>query len=250
MMGEIKKYGLVGFPLGHSFSKSIFEKKFHDSKIADVRYELFELASIEQLEDLLENTPGLVGFNVTIPYKEQIMKLLSSIDPAAAHIGAINVVKIEKDGSLTGYNSDYLAFRQSLENFIPEFNDITALVLGSGGSSKAVVYALTQLDIPHNIVSRNPGSDFQYQHIVDKPELLSKYKLIVNTTPLGMFPKINSFPKINTDYISSSHYIFDLIYNPEKTLLLKMCEERGARIKNGMEMLSLQADESWKIWNN
>jgi len=248
-MGEIKTYGLVGFPLGQSFSKSIFEKKFHDLRIEDARYELFELASIDQLEDLLDKTHGLVGFNVTIPYKEQIMKSLSSIDPAAASIGAINVVKIEMDGSLTGYNSDYLAFRQSLESFIPEFDDITALVLGSGGSSKAVVYALNRLDIPYIIVSRNPGTDLQYQHIADEPELLSDYKLIVNTTPLGMFPKLNQYPDINIDYISSSHYIFDLIYNPEKTLLLKMCEEKGARIKNGLEMLHLQAEESWEIWN-
>lgn len=248
-MGEIKTYGLVGFPLGHSFSKSIFEKKFHDLRIDNARYELFELASINQLEHLLDTTPGLVGFNVTIPYKGQIMKSLSSIDPAAARIGAINVVKIEMDGSLTGYNSDYLAFKQSLESFIPRFDDMMALVLGSGGSSKAVVYALNQLDIPNIIVSRNPGTDLQYQHIIDDPKILSDYKLIVNTTPLGMFPKLNQYPDINIDYISSSHYIFDLIYNPEKTLLLKLCAEKGARIKNGLEMLKIQAEESWEIWN-
>ncbi len=248
-MCEIKTYGLVGFPLGHSFSKSIFEEKFLDLKIEDARYELLELASIDQLENLLDKTPGLIGFNVTIPYKEQILKSLTSIDPTATSIGAINVVKIEMDGSLTGYNTDYLAFKQSLENFLPRFNDISALVLGSGGSSKAVVYALDQLDVPHVIVSRNPGSDFQYQQIVNEPELLADNKLIVNTTPLGMSPKINQYADINIDYISSSHYIFDLIYNPEKTLLLKMCEEKGARIKNGMEMLYLQAEESWKIWN-
>jgi shikimate dehydrogenase len=248
-MEEIKTYGLVGFPLGHSFSKSIFEEKFLDLKIEDAHYELLELKSIDQLENLLDKTPGLVGFNVTIPYKEQIMKSLSSIDPVAAHIGAINVVKIEMDGSLTGYNTDYLAFRQSLQSFIPGFDNISALVLGSGGSSKAVVYALDQLDIPHVIVSRNPGTDVQYQHMENDPELLVDNKLIVNTTPLGMSPKINQYADININYISSSHYIFDLIYNPEKTLLLKMCEEKGARIKNGMEMLYLQAEESWKIWN-
>lgn len=245
-----KKFGLIGSTVSHSFSKSYFDEKFFREGLRDYHYDLYPLQTVEELKKLLNENPELCGLNVTVPYKEKVMKFLSDIDNDAKKIGAVNVIKIQ-NGKLVGYNTDSDAFYETLEKWFPKIENAKALVLGSGGSSKAVRQALRKLSIPFQIVSREKTSgDLTYQELEQYGSLLTATPLIINTTPLGMSPDANAFPPINFELINSSHYVYDLIYNPARTVFLQKAEMRGANIKNGLEMLHIQAEKAWAIWNN
>ncbi len=241
-------FGLLGFPLGHSFSKTYFTEKFKTEKI-DAEFVNFESDNIEQTLQVIKTTPSLKGFAVTIPYKEKIIPYLDHISEDARKIGAVNSVKVEHtiSGSiLTGYNTDILGFRESLLEFI-QTPPTQALLLGTGGASKAVQHALASLGIEVFTVSRTPHfSEISYDQVA---RFLSNTPLIINATPVGMWPYVTDCPDIPYHLLSSNHYLFDLIYNPEITEFMHRGEQQGARIKNGLQMLYLQADYSWKLWN-
>ena len=243
----MNKFGLIGFPLEHSFSKKYFDNKFLNNNIKNVSYDNYEINDIQDFKDLIKNNPEIKGLNVTIPYKKKIIPFLNKIDSKAKLIGAVNVVKVNDD-FLIGYNSDYLGFKQSLESWIPN-NNFSALVFGSGGSSRAVIQVLKDMNITYTIVSRSLSNNYKtYKQVMDENLLLTN-KLIINTTPLGMFPNVNSCPNISYDNLSDSHYVYDLVYNPEETLFIKKCQESGSNTKNGLDMLYRQADVSWNLWN-
>lgn len=245
-----KKYGLIGATVSHSFSKSYFDEKFFREGLRDYHYDLYSLPTIDDLSKLLEENPELEGLNVTIPYKEQVVKLLSEIDPEAKKIGAVNVIKI-KDGKLKGFNTDSAAFYETLEKWFPRTPESKALVLGTGGSSKAVQQALKKLAIPFQTVSRDKAkADYNYEDLEKNDNIISGVQLIINTTPLGMSPDTNSFPPIDYEQLTPEHYVYDLIYNPARTMFLQKAEMRGSHIKNGLEMLHIQAEKAWAIWNN
>ena len=248
-------YGLIGYPLTHSFSKKYFSEKFEKEAISDCRYELFEIIDIKDFPSIIKNNPDLKGLNVTIPHKEAVMEWLDELDEPVKKIQAVNVIKVS-NGKLKGYNSDYHGFRTSLEKFISQDQPLElikickgmkALVLGTGGASKAVKAALEDLNIEFNTVSRSKGlADFTYQEI---KENIASYQLIINTTPLGMYPAIDACPDLAYEKINKDCFLFDLVYNPQETLFLKKGRANGARTKNGLEMLYLQAEKAWEIWN-
>jgi shikimate dehydrogenase len=244
-----KIFGLIGATVSHSFSKSYFDEKFFRDGLRDHRYELFQLSEIKELKTLLNDTKGLCGLNVTLPYKEKVMQFLDEVDPAAKKIGAVNVIKVE-NGKLKGFNTDSDAFFESIEKWVPK--PITnALVLGSGGSSKAVQQALQKLSIEFKIVSRDKSTgDYSYEEINASEKVISSTHLIINTTPLGMHPNTDTLPPLNLEPLTKEHYVYDLIYNPARTQFLQKAEMRGSTIKNGLEMLHIQAEKSWQIWNN
>lgn len=243
----MKWYGLLGKTLKHSFSKAYFTDKFQALSITDCRYENFELDSISRLPQLLRDNPFIAGLNVTIPYKEDVIPFLDEQNEIVEEIQACNCIKITA-GRLSGFNTDVIGFQQSLRNFLkPQHTH--ALVLGTGGAAKAVNYSLKKSGIEILNVSRVKNKTAISYDDLDS-SIISKHKLIINTTPLGMFPKIDEAPPIPYEYITAGHLFFDLIYNPQKTLFLKKGEERGAQIANGSEMLVLQAEESWRIWNS
>lgn len=243
----MKTYGLIGFPLGHSFSQKFFSEKFDRERIANCEYRLFAIDSIERLPELLQSMPDLCGFNVTIPYKEQVIKYLDRVDDEAARIGAVNCVKIE-NGELTGHNTDAYGFRESLLNLIGEERP-RALVLGTGGASKAIRYVLEQLGIEFKIVSRTATSDYiGYEDV--NAEIVSEYKLIVNTTPVGTYPNADAAPQLPYELMDSDNFLYDLVYNPPLTRFLSLGAERGAKTMNGAQMLEGQALKSWDIWNS
>ncbi len=245
-----KRYGLIGATVSHSFSKSYFDEKFFREGLRDFYYDLYPLPVIEDLKKLLEETPDLVGLNVTIPYKEEVVKFLNEIDPDAKKIGAVNVIKI-KNGELKGYNTDSAAFYETLAKWFPATKKSMALILGTGGSSKAVQQALKKLSISFKTVSREQGKvDFTYEDLEKDGSIISGVQLIINTTPLGMSPDTKSFPQINYELLTADHYVYDLIYNPARTVFLQKSEMRGAHFKNGLEMLHIQAEKAWEIWNN
>lgn len=245
-----KKFGLIGVTLSHSFSKSFFDEKFYRDGLRDYHYDLYTLNNIDELNKILSENPELCGLNVTIPYKEQVMKFLSDIDPAAKRIGAVNVIKVQQ-GKLMGFNTDSDAFRETLEKWFPNPEGSKALVLGTGGSSKAVKEALNRLNISFKTVSREEGkADYTYKAIEQDGSIISGSNLIINTTPLGMTPNTSAFPQINYDLLTADHYVYDLIYNPARTQFLQKAEMHGAHIKNGLEMLHVQAEKAWAIWNN
>lgn len=245
-----KVFGLIGAAVGHSFSKNYFDEKFFRDGLRDHRYELFQLHQISELKDLLNNTKGLCGLNVTLPYKEQVIQFLDDIDQAAKKIGAVNVVKI-KEGKLTGYNTDAAAFLETLERWLPKEVKFNALILGTGGSSKAVKQALKTLNIPFKLVSREEGkADFTYEQINADKKIIKESNLIINTTPQGMHPNTETMAPISFENIGKDHYVYDLIYNPARTVFLQKAEMHGAIIKNGLEMLHVQAEKSWEIWNS
>ena len=240
----MKRYGLIGYPLGHSFSARYFADKFAREGIADCRYDLYELKTIEELPALLEAQPELRGFNVTIPYKQQIIPDLS---PETRMIGAVNCVRCE-GRRLTGYNTDVTGLRVSLETFLGGERPERALVLGTGGASQAVQYVLAQRDIPFAIVSRDAAKgNYTYDDL--DSEAISTHHLVINTTPVGMYPKVDQAPEIPYELLTPSHRLFDLIYNPEQTLFARRGAERGARTMTGLRMLYAQAEAAWKIWN-
>lgn len=247
-------FGLIGYPLTHSFSKKYFTKKFEKEGIKNCRYDLFEIKNIEELPSIIKNNPELKGLNVTIPHKESVINFLDELDEPARSIKAVNVIKIDS-GKLKGYNSDFHGFRTSLKKFLnvetlevlKTSKVLKALVLGTGGSSKAIKAALEDLKIDYKTVSRNEGkADFTYE---DLKSQIGNFQLIINTTPVGMYPLIEACPDLPYDLINKDHYLFDLVYNPEETLFMKKGKEKGARTKNGLEMLSLQAEKAWEIWN-
>lgn len=245
-----KKFGLIGSTVSHSFSKSYFDEKFFREGLRDYHYDLYSLPTIDELKKLLEENPELAGLNVTIPYKEQVLKFLSDIDADAKSIGAVNVIKIQ-DGKLKGYNTDSDAFYESLEKWFPAIKNPKALILGTGGSSKAVRQALKKLKINFEVVSREEGKgDHTYESLEKNSKIIKEAHLIINTTPLGMSPNTNTLPPIDYDLITPAHYVYDLIYNPARTVFLQKAEMRGAHIKNGLEMLHIQAEKAWAIWNN
>lgn len=241
-------YGLIGYPLSHSFSATYFNEKFFREGIPDSRYELFEIEAIDELPHLLEKWPALRGLNVTIPYKESIIPYLDFVDPHAAAVGAVNCVKV-LPSRLEGYNTDIIGFRQSIEPLLAE-NINSALILGIGGAAKAVAYVLHQLEIPYTIVSRSPSNADEIGYAGLDGNIVAGSKLIINTTPLGMYPATDASPAIPFQAIGPQHLCFDLVYNPPKTLFLINCEKQGAIIKNGLEMLYLQAEASWQVWND
>lgn len=245
-----KIFGLIGATVSHSFSKSYFDEKFFREGLRDYHYELFPLSKISDIEKLVKDNKALSGLNVTLPYKEQVLKYLNEIDPAAKEIGAVNVIKIAK-GKLKGYNTDSAAFYETIEKWLPKDKTFQALVLGSGGSSKAVQQALNKLKISFKIVSRDKANgDYSYEEINANAKEIEAHNLIINTTPLGMHPNESSMPPLSTEHITREHYVYDLIYNPARTQFLQKAEIRGATIKNGLEMLHVQAEKSWNIWNN
>ncbi len=247
----MKKFGLIGYPLGHSFSKKYFTNKFEDLGLADHCYDLFELETIDGFPALWQSNRDLVGLNVTVPYKQAVIPFLDRLDESARKVGAVNTI-MKEGQSIIGYNSDYFGFMVSLKN---DFQDrplgTKALVLGSGGASKAVAAALTDLGIDYAIVSRLADKgDYTYDQLNNEPSIVSSADIIVNTTPVGMYPNVDKAPAIPFDLIKLEHYVYDLVYNPEVTKLMSEASKRGARTKNGMEMLHLQADRSWEIWNS
>lgn len=243
-------FGLLGYPLGHSFSKKYFEEKFEREGI-EAEFLNFEIPNIHELENILQENAFLDGFAVTIPYKEKIIPILSQLDESAAVVGAVNSVKvIRRRGNVEtiGYNTDYIGFDRGLPIFESP-NEIQALILGTGGASKAVAYALYLRGITYTFVSRNPSKGmFSYEDL-DK-ETIKNHKLIVNATPLGTFPKIDECADIPYEYLTGEHILYDLVYNPEETLFLRNGREQSARTINGKVMLEQQAEASWKLWNN
>jgi len=242
----MKLYGLIGYPLTHSFSKKYFTEKFEKEARPDCTYENFPIDDIGELKKILL-LPGLQGLNVTIPYKEQVISYLNVSSVVVKKIRACNCIRI-KEGKLVGYNTDIFGFEQSLKIKWNPFIQEYALVLGSGGSAKAVKYVLEKLGVGFKTVSRKPSAgNYSYEQL--NKEIINRHKLIINTTPLGMFPNMVEAPPIPYEFLSPEHFLFDLIYNPEKTLFLKKGEERGALIQNGYDMLVIQAEMNWKIWN-
>jgi shikimate dehydrogenase len=243
----MRKFGLIGYPLGHSFSEIYFREKFRQASIDDCVYSNYELGVISDLTEILKD-PELAGLNVTIPYKESVIPFLHRKDPVVEEIKACNCIRIDK-GLLTGYNTDVQGFEESLSEKLTG-TDHRALILGTGGSSKAVAWVLRKKGIPFLFVSRKEqgaAGHISYKDL--NSDILDTHTLIINCTPLGMFPKIKECPPIPYDVIGPAHYLFDLVYNPEKTLFLEKGETAGARIKNGADMLRIQAEASWRIWN-
>lgn len=240
------RYGLIGEHLGHSFSQRYFREKFVRDGLRDLRYDLFELNTIEELRPLITETPGLAGLNVTIPYKRSVMALLDHVDPIAAAVGAVNTLRIQ-NGKLTGYNTDVEGFREMLAPMIGSSRP-RALVLGSGGASRAVVYVLREFGIKFRVVSRSRERGDLTWDLLD-PALVGVCPLIVNTTPVGMHPDTEEFPDVPMQAIGTRHILLDLIYNPERTRFLREGAQRGARVANGLVMLHAQAEAAWRIWN-
>jgi shikimate dehydrogenase len=243
----MRQFGLIGYPLSHSFSKKYFTEKFSEEGINNCNYELYPIASINEFPLLLKDVAGLEGINVTIPYKEEVLPYLHHQSAAVKEIGACNCIKI-KDGELTGYNTDVLGFRQSIEPFLQPHHQ-QALVLGTGGAAKAVVWVLKQLDIGYRYVSRKKSDNILRYEDLDET-IMQQYQIVINTTPLGMQPNVHDKPSLPYQYLTNHHLCYDLVYNPAKTAFLQLAEEQGAAIKNGGDMLVIQAEESWKIWNS
>ena len=245
----MKTYGLIGYPLGHSFSRGYFTDYFGRESI-EAEYKNFELPSIEQLAEVLQTEPTLQGFNVTIPYKQQVFAYLDELDDAARTIGAVNVVKVMRRDEglyLKGYNTDYIGFTDSIRPYLKPYHT-HALILGTGGASKAVDYALRKLGLETQYVSRTAREGIiAYDELT--PELMAQYTVIVNTTPLGMHPKVDECPPLDYAQLTSQHLLYDVVYNPAKTLFLQRGEEAGATISSGMDMLIGQAKAAWELWS-
>jgi shikimate dehydrogenase len=244
----MRTFGLIGFPLSHSFSKLFFAEKFERESIQDTEYELFPLPDINRLHELLKNEQ-LAGLNVTIPYKVAVLPFIDELDAAAAEIGAVNCLKIDKISGkqfIKGFNTDAYGFESSLKPLLHAHHQ-KALILGDGGAASAVKYVLKKLGIGFLSVLRNPKiGSIQYNQVDEA--LLKSHTVIINTTPLGTFPNVGECPQIPYEFLNAKHLAFDLVYNPEETLFLKLVKEKGGTAKNGLEMLQLQAERSWEIW--
>jgi shikimate dehydrogenase len=245
----MNRYGLIGFPLTHSFSQRYFTEKFMRENISDNRYDLFEMPDITALPELLA-LPGLRGLNVTIPHKQAVLPYLDQLDASAEKIGAVNVIKLGTDGLRTGYNSDYFGFRQSLLDWFKQLNrpyaGMQALVLGTGGASKAVTVALADLGITHTYVSRTKtNTTLTYDELAAH---LANYELIINGSPVGTYPGIDQAPALPYDRLTERHLLYDLVYNPADTKFMQTGRQYGAATHNGLRMLELQAEKAWEIW--
>lgn len=243
-------YGLIGFPLTHSFSQRYFTEKFAREGITDAQYELFELPDVATaLPDLLSR-PGLRGLNVTIPHKQAVQPYLDTLDASARNVGAVNVIKINPDGTRTGYNSDYYGFRQSLERWLLELgrstDSLRALVLGTGGASRAVTATLRDLQLPYQLVSRTRTADTVAY--TDVPALLDQHELLINCSPVGTYPNTDAAPDLPYTQLTDRHLLYDLVYNPAETRFMQLGRAQGAAALNGYEMLVLQAEKAWAIW--
>ncbi len=245
------KYGLIGYPLKHSFSIGYFNEKFQAENI-NAEYVNFEIPRIEEFMEVIEENPNLCGLNVTIPYKEQVIPYLNELDKDTAKIGAVNVIKIIRQPKgktkLVGYNSDIVGFTRSIEPLLQPHH-VKALILGTGGASKAVFHGLANLGIKATFVSRTKKNSNVLTYEELTPEIMQSHTVIVNTTPLGMYPKVDFCPNIPYDQLTPNHLLYDLLYNPNETLFMKKGKAQGATVKNGLEMLLLQAFVSWEIWN-
>ena len=241
------KFGLVGRDISYSFSRSYFANKFRSENLQHT-YVNFDLKSINELDSIIKSTPNLKGLNVTIPYKEEVMPILDNINKRAKKIGAVNTIRITRYQKLIGYNTDYYGFKNSLKPYLKKHHK-RALILGTGGASKAIAYALKKLKIDYDYVSRSEkeGVKFLYSDLTN--EIISTYNIIINCTPIGTFPNVNECPDIPYEAITDKHILYDLIYNPEQTKFLSCGDMKGASTINGLEMLRLQAEKSWEIWN-
>lgn len=243
----MRLFGLIGYPLSHSFSKKYFTEKFEREGMKDCRYELFSIPDVSNLQDILTSNPDLAGLNVTIPYKKSVISFLDDLTHLPEGLNACNCIKIS-EGKLSGFNTDITGFKTSFQkSLLPHHTK--ALILGKGGAAEAVAYALRSLNISFLFVTRQAaGEDSIRYDRIDK-QLLNDYSIVINTTPVGTFPAIDICPEIPYKHLTRHHYLFDLVYNPEKSMFLSKGESHGAAIRNGYEMLEIQAEESWKIWN-
>jgi len=247
----MKLYGLIGYPLTHSFSKKYFTQKFKTEKI-NARFVNYEIEDITKFFSIVTQNPMLKGLSVTIPYKERIVPLLDEVDTDALDIGAVNSVKVFTQGSkrfTKGFNTDVYGFKKSLLHFLRNARPTKALILGTGGASKAVAAALRQLELSHTFVSRLKKENGMLQYSELTKELLQSFQLIINTTPLGTYPNISTSPKIAYHHLTDTHFLYDLTYNPPDTLFLQKGRKHGGKTKNGLEMLLVQAEASWEIWS-
>lgn len=244
----MNKLGLLGKNISYSFSKSYFENKFDNESIENTSYENFDIENIDLLSAIIKNTKGLKGMNVTIPYKEQVIPFLDKVNKKAKAIGAVNTIKVTKKGKLVGYNTDCYGFKKTLKPFIKP-NHKKALILGTGGASKAVAYALKELGIKYQYVSRTikDGVTFSYSTLTEQD--IAEHQIIINCTPLGTFPNVENCPDIPYNALNENHILFDLIYNPAETKFLQHGKQNNAVIINGLNMLKLQAEKAWSIWN-
>ena len=245
----MRHFGLIGRTLSHSFSQTYFAQKFYSLGLAEHQYDLFELATIGELPGLIAANPHLIGLNVTVPYKEAVMPYLNELASSASRVGAVNVIERTADGRLVGHNTDYVGFRNSLQSFFPHRGEAgCALILGAGGAAKAVEVALQELGIPHENVTRSLlGPGLTYDDLT--PQFLAAHPLIINATPLGTFPNVEECPRLPYEALTERHYLYDLVYNPTETLFMAKGKAAGAHVKNGFEMLCLQAEAAWDIWN-
>ncbi|QLG44124.1 shikimate dehydrogenase family protein [Costertonia aggregata] len=241
------RFGLIGKNISYSFSKGYFTEKFQKMGLEDHSYENFDFQEIDEFKEVIAANKNIKGFNVTIPYKEEIIPFLSELDEKASTIGAVNTIKVVEN-RLVGYNTDAFGFQKSIEPFLKKHHK-KALILGTGGASKAIAFVFDELGIDYTFVSRSPEKhQFSYDNLNEA--ILKEYTVLVNCSPLGTFPKVSEKPSIPYKYIRSTHLLFDLIYNPEKTAFLLAGEEKGATICNGFRMLQLQAEKAWEIWNS
>jgi len=265
----MRRFGLIGYPLSHSFSRKYFKEKFKKENITDASYQIFPIQSLVEFPNIIHQMPELVGLNVTIPYKVDIIPFLNEIDLAAKDAGAVNTIKIIKlrepgqievnewtDQNLSldhvkliGYNTDVYGFEMTLKPLLQPIHT-KALILGTGGASKAVEYIFKKLGISYLFVSRNPEKSNEVSYGELNETAISQFPLIVNTTPLGMFPDTDKFPPIPYEFLTENHFLYDLIYNPEETIFLKKGREKGAITQNGLSMLKFQAEKAWEIWNS
>lgn len=249
-MGKAKKhklFGLLGRNISYSFSRGYFVEKFKNENIQDCEYVNFDIPTIESFPEIIKNTSNIKGLNVTIPYKLEVIPFLDKLSKNAINIGAVNTITISKKGKTKGYNTDYYGFKKSLEPLLNKSHK-RALILGTGGASKAVAYALKKLNIKYVFVSRNATDKIlSYEQLA--PKIMEKYSIIINCSPLGTSPNTDVCPNIPYESLTDKHIVYDLIYNPAETLFLSKAKEQGAIIKNGMDMLAFQAEKAWEIWN-
>jgi shikimate dehydrogenase len=248
----MRQFGLIGYPLSHSFSMKYFTAKFRKENIKDCEYINFPIETIEKLPSLISQNKDLTGLNVTIPYKEQVIGYLDKIDETASEIGAVNTIKIQRsqgDYTLEGYNTDAYGFYSSIKPHMEKVHK-KALILGTGGASKAIAHVFNQLGVDYIFVSRNPRKENHISYNELNSNLINSHKIIVNTSPLGTYPDVDSCPDIPYEYITAEHLLYDLVYNPELTKFLEIGLKKGAKTINGLKMLHLQAEKAWEIWNS
>ncbi|GAA4818696.1 shikimate dehydrogenase [Litoribaculum gwangyangense] len=244
----MNKLGLLGKNISYSFSRTYFKKKFNNENIMDTTYENFDIDNIDLFTSIVKNTKDLKGLNVTIPYKEAVMPFLDKINKKAKEIGAVNTIKITKKGNLVGYNTDCYGFKKSLKPFLKPHHK-KALILGTGGASKAIAYSLKELGISYHYVSRKLSNNVTFSYDTLTENDINNHQIIINCTPLGTFPNVNDSPNIPYEAINENHILFDLIYNPDETLFLKQGKKNKAITINGLNMLKFQAEKAWSIWN-